>query len=62
MKDILNEFENTLQKNRDEIVETIKNHYIKSLENMKKYVKINETKRMKNNDKQWVGCVVGREC
>lgn len=52
MKDILNEFENTLQKNRDEIVETIKNHYIKSLENMKKIRKINETKRMKNNDKQ----------
>ena len=52
MKHMLNEFENTLKKNRDEIIEIIKKHYSKCLENMNNIRKINETKRMKNNDKQ----------
>ena len=52
MKQILNEFDESLQKSSDVIIATIKSKYEKCIDNMKNIRELKETKRLKTNDKQ----------
>ena len=52
MKQILAEFDESLQKSSDVIINTIKTKYENCIDNMKDIRRLKETKRLKNNDKQ----------